>query len=244
MKPLVIFKVGDTFPELAQRAGDFEHWVEQGLGQTGLPVVIVDPRTQTPLPEWHTVAGVIVTGSHAMVTDRADWSETLAAWLREAVAQQVPLLGICYGHQLLAHALGGQVDYHPDGIEIGSVKVCTATAAANDPLFHDLPASFMAHVVHRQSVRTLPTEAVVLAHNGFEAHHAFRVGETAWGVQFHPEFDHEAMRHYLQKLAPDLEKNGTDLATLESQLAYTSAAAGILDRFGRFAKNRSAESVA
>ncbi|WP_293780619.1 glutamine amidotransferase [uncultured Oxalicibacterium sp.] len=244
MKPLVIFKVGETFPELAQRAGDFEHWIEQGLGQTGLPVMIVDARTQTALPEWHTVAGAIVTGSHAMVTDRADWSEALAAWLREAVAQKLPLLGICYGHQLLAHALGGHVDYHPDGIEIGSVQVCIAAAAGNDPLFHDLPTSFMAHVVHRQSVRSLPSKAVVLAHNEFEAHHAFRVGETAWGVQFHPEFDHEAMRGYLQKLAPDLRKNGTDLATLESQLAYTSTAASILGKFGRFARQRSRESVA
>lgn len=240
MKPLVIFKAGDTFPDLAQHADDFEHWIEQGLGKLNLPVKVIDPRTATSLPDCQDIAGAVITGSHAMVTDRAPWSENLAVWLRDAVQQQIPLLGICYGHQLLAHALGGQVDYHPAGIEIGSVTIDKTEAANDDPLFHDLPPVFMAHVVHRQSVRTLPANAVLLASNAFEAHHAYRIGEFAWGVQFHPEFDHETMRSYLTHLANDLEKNGVDVAALQAQLAYTPAASGILSRFGRLAANRSA----
>lgn len=236
MKPIVIIKVGDTFADLAQSAGDFEHWIEKGLGKLKSPVTVIDPRINT-LPAPGGIAGAIVTGSHAMVTDRADWSETLAAWLRKAVEEEIPLLGICYGHQLLAHALGGKVDYHPQGMEIGSVHISKTAAASDDPLFHDLPASFMAHVVHSQSVRTLPPEAVLLAENAFEHHHAYRIGRHAWGVQFHPEFDHRAMGSYITKLSDHLKEKGADVPTLQSQLAYTHAASGILNKFGKLAEN-------
>lgn len=237
MKPIVIFKVGDTFADLAQQSGDFENWIEKGLGKLNTPVTVIDPRI-APLPSYEEIAGAVITGSHAMVTDRAVWSEALAVWLRAAVEKEVPVLGICYGHQLLAHALGGQVDYHPNGIEIGSVHVSKTSAATDDPLFHDLPAEFMAHVVHSQSVRALPPNAVLLAANAFEQHHAYRVGQNAWGVQFHPEFDHRAMGTYIEKLSDHLKEKGADITALQSQLAYTQAASGILHKFGKLAENR------
>jgi len=237
MKPIVILKVGDTFADLAQTSGDFEHWIAKGLGLHKTSLTVIDPRVAS-LPLHGEIAGAIVTGSHAMVTDRADWSETLAGWLRIAVQKDVPVLGICYGHQLLAHALGGKVDYHPQGMEIGSVHVSKTAAAKDDPIFHDLPAHFMAHVVHSQSVRFLPPDAVLLAENVFEQHHAYRVGRHAWGVQFHPEFDHRAMGTYIDKLSEHLTKKGTDISTLHSQLAYTQAASSILQKFGRLAESR------
>lgn len=238
MKPLVIIKVGDTFPALADTIGDFEHWIARGLCETELPLQVIDPRHGAPLPVPADIAGAVVTGSHAMVSDRAPWSERLAVWLRDAVAQEVPLLGICYGHQLLAHALGGEVDYHPQGIEIGSVRVTRTKAATADPLFARLPEEFAAHVIHRQSVRQLPPDAVLLAGNGFEPHHAFRIGETTWGVQFHPEFDHHAMGGYIDHLADDLARVGTDVPALKAQLAYTRCAADVLKEFGRFSAKR------
>ncbi|RYF49524.1 MAG: glutamine amidotransferase, partial [Comamonadaceae bacterium] len=78
-------------------------------------IQVVRPSLGETLPAPHAVAGAIITGSWNMVTDREDWSELTAAWVREAFAGDVPLLGICYGHQLMAHALGGVVDYHPQG---------------------------------------------------------------------------------------------------------------------------------
>ncbi|WP_251265687.1 glutamine amidotransferase-related protein, partial [Enterobacter hormaechei] len=69
--------------------------------------VVVDVEHGGALPDPHAFAGVLVTGSAAFVTDHAEWSERSAAWLRQTAHAGLPVFGICYGHQLLAHALGG-----------------------------------------------------------------------------------------------------------------------------------------
>lgn len=197
-RPLLIVKTGSTHPDIAAQWGDFEHWIMTGLGDAGLPVSVVDPRAGMPLPPPAEVAGAIVTGSHSMVTDREPWSEQTAAWLREAVAVEMPVLGICYGHQLLAHAMGGEVDFHPGGIELGTIEVELTPAAQDDPLFTGMPLCFGGQSAHRQRVRRLPPEAVRLAGNAFEPHQAYRVGRRAWGVQFHPEFGVPATAAYVR----------------------------------------------
>ena len=227
MKPLIIFKVGSTFEHLAAEIGDFEQWIIQGLGFPPITTAIVDPRRNELLPDPNSIAGAIITGSHSMVSDREPWSEALADWIVTATANNVPLLGICYGHQLLAHALGGIVDYHPSGLEIGTVAIELTPHAANDPLFKDLPLHFPAHATHRQTVIKLPKNAVLLAKNAFEPHHAFRIGENAWGVQFHPEFNEAAMRCYIQYRCEDWQK----IAALLDQVVETSESAQLLKKF-------------
>lgn len=219
---LVIVKLGDSFPDLARRIGDFEDWITAGLGR---PASVIDPRAGQDLPEQ--VAGAIVTGSHCMVTDGAEWSERTARWLARLVERQIPVLGICYGHQLLAHALGGDVSWHPGGMEIGTVDVRLTAPAAADPLLGGLPQSFPAQVVHGQSVRRLPEGAVLLAANEFEPHHAFRVGANAWGVQFHPEFSELAMGGYVEHLAADLP----DAGRIAAAIRPTPEAASLLPAF-------------
>lgn len=228
----MIFKVGDTFADLAAEVGDFEHWIRTGLDQTALPVEVIDPRAGMPLPAPQTIAGAIITGSHAMVTDKEPWSENLAAWLRNAVAEQVPVLGICYGHQLLAHALGGEVGHHPVGLEIGTVQVKLNEQAKDDALLGSMPSTFPAQVVHRQSVRTLPPGATLLGGNDFEAHHAFRVGPSAWGIQFHPEFSAEAMASYVKHMAKEGRVAGKPAEAVLEQIGTTEEAASVLKRFG------------
>jgi GMP synthase (glutamine-hydrolysing) len=173
---------------------------------------------------------VVVSGSHAMVTDREPWSERLAAWLQRCVAQHTPVLGICYGHQLLAHALGGEVGLLAGGPEVGTQTVSLTADAAQDPLLAGLPAQLDAQLVHYQSVRRLPQGAVLLASSAMEPHQAFRVGDCAWGVQFHPEFSAEAMRGYLACM-PDLP----DPAALLAQVRNTEVAALVLRRFATLA---------
>lgn len=232
MKTFLILKTGSTFPALAQAMGDFDDWIGLRLDVLGCKVRVIDARCDA-LPALAGLAGVVITGSHAMVSEREPWSEGAAAWLRAAVQAGVPVLGICYGHQLLAHCLGGEVGYHPGGIEIGSVEVQLLPGASGDPVLGALPPVFPVQVVHRQSVRTLPKGAVRLASNGHEPNQAFRVGVAAWGVQFHPEFSAQAMRAYVDKLAPELREEGHDPAALSAQVVDTPDAASVLRRFAQ-----------
>ena len=237
MQPLLIVKLGDFILDLVIHRGDFESWISAGLGD--VPVRVVDPRRGEALPQPGEVAAAVVTGSHSMVTDREVWSETTARWLAGRVAEGMPVLGICYGHQLLAHALGGEAAWHPGGIEIGTVTLRKSDAAQRDPLFADLPECFPAHVVHRQTARRLPPGAECLASSEFEPHHAFRVGDAAWGVQFHPEFDTVAMRGYIDQLADPLREGGADPERLAAAVTETEAATSLLRRFARFVAERS-----
>lgn len=232
--PLVIVKLGSTFEALrAQQGSDFEHWIADGLGEHALPLLVIDPRRGDALPDPAGVSGVVVTGSHAMVSHREPWSEATAVWLAQLVARDTPVLGICYGHQLLAHALGGEAGDHPEGAEVGTVTVALNEAAATDLLLQGLPARFPAHAVHWQSALRLPEGAVLLAGNEHEPVHAFRFGKHAWGVQFHPEFDADAMRGYIEMLAGELASMGADPKTMRERVVDTDAAASLLGRFAR-----------
>lgn len=241
---LLIVKLGDTLPHLRESHGDFEDWISHGLRSSGqtLDIVICDPRQGDILPpalarrqQASPIAAVVVSGSHAMVTDREGWSEHTACWLRDVVNAGLPVLGICYGHQLLAHALGGTVQDHPDGLEVGTTVVWLTHEGEDDPLFASFPSHWPAHVSHRQTVSKLPPNAVHLAHNRFEPHHAFRVGKCAWGVQFHPEFDTNTTRAYIEHLSGALTQQGLSINALNAAVQPTSHSASLLARFARLA---------
>ncbi|HAL22133.1 MAG TPA: glutamine amidotransferase, partial [Stenotrophomonas sp.] len=113
-----------------RRYGRFPHWIRVAAGLEEQQTVVVDVEHGAALPDARRFAGVLVSGSAAYVTDRAEWSERSAAWLREAAHDGVPVFGICYGHQLLAHALGGEVAYNPAGRESGTIELELDPAAA------------------------------------------------------------------------------------------------------------------
>ncbi len=197
MKNLCIIKAGTTYRSTLQAFGDFEDWIGAVAGESGMPLRVVDAAGGESLPPPSLCCGVIVTGSHAMVTDNLPWSLAIEAWIPSLLAGGVPFLGICYGHQLLGRALGGRVGYNPRGREIGTVRVSLAREASADPLFRGVGAHFHAHAIHEQSVLELPSEATLLGGNAHDPVHVFRVGQCAWGVQFHPEYTVSVMKEYI-----------------------------------------------
>lgn len=246
MRTLYIVKTGSTFPAIAHQHGDFEKWITDGLlpqqllpaERPALRVIDAADNAHGPLayPEPQACAGVVISGSHAMVTDDAPWMQDLEQWLKQVCQAGIPVLGICFGHQLLAKVLGGQVGIHPTGLELGSVPVSIQTDVSHDPLWKDMPICFDAHVVHYQSVRRLPPGTQVLAGNSHEPHQAFRWGNNVWGVQFHPEFSEAVMQGYIDHVVQDLaDHNAAALPAHSLRCAPTPEAAQLLTQFARHA---------
>ena len=109
------------------------------------------------------------------------------------------MFGVCYGHQLLAHALGGKVGYNPTGSELGTQTVELLPPAAGDQLLDGLPASFPAQMLHAQTVLQPPPGAAVLARSDQDPHQMFRVGPNVFSTQFHPEFGPDFVRAHLER---------------------------------------------
>ncbi|MFC6873872.1 type 1 glutamine amidotransferase [Halobellus marinus] len=129
--------------------------------------------------------GVVVTGSRASVYWDRDWIRPLVEYVADAHERGLPILGVCYGHQVLASALGGHVEGMGE-YELGYREV---RRTADDELFAGVPDSFTVFTSHSDAVTELPPGADLLAENDYGIH-AFRRG-NAWGVQFHPEYDRE-----------------------------------------------------
>ncbi|KAF1688817.1 glutamine amidotransferase [Pseudoxanthomonas taiwanensis] len=233
--PFLIVETGLPVERL-RRYGRFPHWIRVAAGLRAADVVEANPERGDPLPAPDRVAGVIVSGSAAFVTDRAEWSERTADWIRQAVDAGTPLLGICYGHQLLAHALGGEVDYNPAGRESGTVFIDLHPPAFADPLFAGLPPRFPAHATHLQTVLRPPEGATVLARSALDGCQAFRWGAAAWGVQFHPEFATHHMRGYVHARAECLRRHGHCPREVARSVSAAPQARGLLRRFVRHAR--------
>jgi GMP synthase (glutamine-hydrolysing) len=230
MKPFLILETGVPIPAF-RRHGSFGHWIRVAAGLHGREVRHCHVAEGEALPEASAFAGVLITGSGAMVTDREPWSERSADWLRDAAHAGRPLFGICYGHQLLAHALGGQVDWNPLGREMGTVRVQRHDEARDDPLFAAVPEQFEVQATHRQTVVQAPSQARVLARSDKDECQAFRWQQHVWGVQFHPEFSTGMMRGYIHARAEALRKEGSCPQTLHAAVRPAPQARRILKRF-------------
>jgi GMP synthase (glutamine-hydrolysing) len=230
MKPVLIIRTGRAPDNIRARHGDFPHWFRIGA-QLAMPAQVVDVVAGESLPPPGAVAGAIITGSAAMVTERAAWSERTAGWLRDAMDVELPLFGVCFGHQLMAHALGGRVDYLPGGREIGTQPIELRPAAARDPLAAALPGVFRAHTTHEQSVLEPPPGATVLASSARDPHHLLRYGRQAMSAQFHPEFNADVMRAYIHRKRDAMRREGSDPHLVYRQVAPTPVARKLMRAF-------------
>lgn len=233
-RPILILKTGEALPPVREACGDFEHWIARGLGRALAPgdVEVAAVYLGDALPSPEQIAGVVVTGSVSMVSAREDWSERSAAWLAGIVADDaVPVLGLCYGHQLIAHALGGVVGPNPNGREMGTVEVHFTPQGRVAPLFE--PGVFLGHTSHLEAVLEPPRGAVVLARTAQDPHSAIRYGRRQWGTQFHPEFDAEILRRYVEARREVLQGEGRDPDAMIAEIEETPDLARVLERFAR-----------
>jgi len=175
---------GGVFEAAVEEAG--HHYEEWSLAW-GTPA----PR---PLDDYGAV--IVFGGSmHADQDDRHPWLRDENEFIHGLLERRVPLLGVCLGIQLIAKADGAAVYPVPDGPEIGWLPVELTDAAAGDPVFGGLPQRFDAFGWHYYTY-DLPAGAVELARSG-RCNQAYRLGDSAWGIQFHAEVTLETVRSWL-----------------------------------------------
>ena len=231
MKNLLIIKTGDTFPEIKAVNGDFEDMFTSCLEGIDVNITVYDARGTLPLPELSNYSAVIITGSHSMVTDCEPWSERLLPFITAMHEAKLPTLGVCYGHQLIAKALGGEIGLHPHGPQAGSTDITLTEAGKQDQLLGLSPEMFKVNAGNSQRVTELPAEAVALAGNDFEPHQAVKFGEVMWGLQFHPEFNRQVTYAYISCTDKVLRQYGRDAKKIKSSCIDTPESRSILQRF-------------
>src|SRR6056297_1364064 len=181
------------------------------------------------LPPHTEFDALVVTGSRASVYWDEDWIDPLIEYVAEAAADDVPILGVCYGHQVLAEALGGRVA-GMDDFELGYNEV---EQIGDDPLLAGIADRFTVFTSHGDTVVDLPPGAELIARNDHGVH-GFRRGDC-WGVQFHPEYDIETARDIAESKRERLGDAQVDRVLTEVSPEQYDAACEAKQLFENFA---------
>ena len=136
----------------------------------------------------------LIPGSNNAAYDDLPWIFGLQDWIREAAVRRVPLVGICFGHQIIAQALGGHVERFPGGWGVG-IRGMEVLDADLLPYFPDRKMRLI--VNHHDQVTRLPKGAISLATSDFCRYEGFRIGDRILTFQGHPEFTVDYERHLI-----------------------------------------------
>lgn len=193
--------------------GFFAGW----LAEAGVGCEVVRPYLGEAVPE-RPEDGLIVLGGEAAAweDDRCAWLPATRALIRRSVEDGLPTLGICLGGQLMTLAFGGAVERGEHGLEIGVREVVPLPAAAGDPLLAGL-GPVPAVQYHGDAMTRLPEGAVRLATGDLYPNQAYRLGERAWAVQFHPEATPELFTGWTETSADRLTALGHSVEELNTR---------------------------
>ncbi len=187
------------------------------------------------LPESFEYDAVVVTGSRASVYWDDPWISPLKAWVGEAIEREIPCLGVCYGHQLLADVLGGEVRDMGE-YELGYNEVAHL---GDSPLFSGIDGRFTVFTSHSDAVTSLPPGAEPIAENDV-SNHGFRKGHV-FGVQFHPEYDTETARAIAEGkrgAVPDDQLEAVLAGITEENYAAACEAKGVFENFTQYVRDQ------
>lgn len=194
--PLLILQAGNIPRRYGLKDSFAEMFVKSGAMRPGDYAILDACRSPSYPKDPRGHCAYIVTGSLSMVTARPLWSLRLTDFLHRAAEAGAHVLGVCYGHQIVARALGGRVGWNPSGLEVGTHTVTLLPGADAHPLLQGLPARFPANLSHRQSVLDPPPGARVLASSEHDPCQIMAWGDRVLTLQFHPEFDRWTMNSF------------------------------------------------
>lgn len=174
--------------------GRFEAW----WAEDGLDVTIIKAYDGEVIPDLADFDALVMLGGGLMpdADEKAPWLVREREVAAVAIETQLPLLGICLGGQLLAHVGGGTVQAEHGAPESGSTELTRRDDAVGDRLFGPLPPNFLAMEHRVDAITELPKDAVWLASSEACPIQGFRIGDRAWGLQFHPEIGAERVARW------------------------------------------------
>lgn len=190
---LFITLVGKEFAQKMGISSD-EVWFRDALGldTSSKKLRKINPIEEA-LPDTVEESAIIIGGSPYSVYEKENepWMQRMVEFIRLMHQRKKPMLGVCYGHQLIAHSFGGTVEKNPKGREFGSINVDLTEEGALDPLYEGVSKSFVASDSHQDVVSKRPDveKTAVLVTSPVDEHHSFAIGETTRTVQFHPEIE-------------------------------------------------------
>lgn len=146
--------------------------------------------------------GLIITGSPASVHDGADWIAQLENLVRDAVERKIPMFGACFGHQVIARALGAQVTYNPTGWVLGKVTTEFTSDQEQIPIY----------AAHKEQVTTLPQDARIVARTDGCEIAGFAIEDHVLTTQYHPEMTQAFVADLLEAFEDEIGRDVTQTA--------------------------------
>lgn len=200
---------------ITEHAPERSEGIPELLHKFGVETQVVKLYENEPLPSDDHVDAIISgggpMGTYEMHKPEYDFLTREADYLNDMIAKGKVVLGICLGHQLLAHILGGNVNKSPENREVGWSKIIISPDGKNDPLFKDLPSELWTFQYHGDAVLTPPTGSIKLSESQVCPIQALRFKDNVWGVQFHPEISPEKAERILSSRKEALEAEGMDV---------------------------------
>lgn len=155
---------------------------------------------------------LLVMGGPMSVNDSLPWIAEELAFIHRAIAQRVPIVGICLGAQFLARALGATIKPGPT-FEVGFLPITVTEAGSHDPFFAGLPSTMTVFQWHGEGFDP-PPDCAVLATSEFYPVQAFRYGDRVYGLLFHVELDEQGIQALCRECPGDLKRGGRSAETI------------------------------
>jgi GMP synthase (glutamine-hydrolysing) len=193
-------------------------------------------RTIPPLDVLEPYDALFIGGAgEYSATDDYDWTLSMLELVRKAYREKFPTFGSCWGHQIIARALGGDVIHDPSLAEMGCLPVILTEAGKKDRLFGAYPETFLANMGHHDRIRTLPPGGIDLAGSETQPYEAFRMADSPmFGTQFHSELDAHRERERIIRYRPfylTVMPNEEAFQTILDSLAETTEVDHLMHEF-------------